>query len=520
MSNAITVTLYGKKKMDVSDKLISLFVEHELNMIPKAIMEISDGNFASRSFPLFNETDLQIGAELDIRIRYEEKGSTETSIFQGIVTASEFGIKKGLPILSITMRDPAFRLVQAVDTNMFNNKTDKSMIETVISTSKGISLKKSSSKLTEVTYDQFIRKQTSAWDFVRERASSFGLVINLENGAMSILDQDATTKTQSIELGIDNILDIQLSLDAENLNQDIEINYWDVKPNEVSAVKKASKSDLAKAVSAPKAKFTLLNLTDKKEATGISNYFSTFETRSETKGTISIPGSSDYKLMQQLTLKSFPDSYNGSFPIGKVVHKLRYGTWVTEVGIGDTSLFTNKNKKVEDPTISAVRNIEIATAMKWEKDPKDLGRIPVKVLSFGTDKYWVYPAQVGAGQKQASYLLPEENEQVIIGFLHDNYNQGFIATSTYLGKNKPPTPFKLDSKTPVGFLATAKMKLIFDDDKVEVELSSSSANKMVLDKGAGITIDTNKNLKATSTSKTDIKASSKMTLKGSTINLN
>ena len=520
MNNAITVTLYGKKTMDISDELVSLFVEYELNAIPKAIMEISDGTFADRTYPLFNEADLQIGAELDVRIRYEDEADTERSIFQGVVTASKFGIKKGLPILAITLKDPAFRLVRAVDTNMFSKKTDKNMIESVISASKGISIKKTSSKLAGVTYDQFIRKQTSAWVFIRERASNFGLVIQLENGAMSILDQDATTGSESIELGINDIIDMQLELDAENLNQDIEINYWDVKPNKTAAVKKASSSNLAKAVSAPKANFTLLKHTNKKEAEGISDYFSTFETRNEINGTITIPGSSKFKLMQKLTLKSFPDAYNGSYPISKVVHKLRFGTWITEVGIGEASIFTGKNNRIENPTIPMIKSVEIATAMKWEKDPEGLGRIPVKVLSFGKDKYWAYPSQVGAGQKQASYLLPEENEQVMIGFMHDNYNQGFIVTSTYLGNIKPPSPFKLDSKTPVGFLSTAKMKLIFDDDKVEIDMSSSSSNKLMLDKSAGITINTNKNLKATSKSKTDIKASSKMTLKGSTIDLN
>ncbi|MBL4604276.1 MAG: hypothetical protein JKY02_00990 [Flavobacteriaceae bacterium] len=520
MSNAITVTLYGAKTMDISDQLISLLAEYELNTIPMAVMEISDGNFADRTYPIFNEADLQIGAELDIRIRYEDEGDTEVSIFQGIVIASEFGLKKGLPLLTVTLKDPAFRLIRSVNTNMFSKKTDKSMIETVVSEVKGVSIKKASTQLSSVTYDQFIRKQTSAWDFVRERASGFGLVIQLENGAMSILDQDTTTGTQSIELGIDNITDIQLVLDAEYLNQDIEINYWDVKPNKTATVKKNSSSELAKTVSAPKANFTLLNLTDKKEAQGVCEYFSTFETRSEIKGSISIPGKSDVKLMQKLTLKSFPDSYNGSYPISKVVHKLRFGTWVTEVGIGQDSIFTGKSNSSENPTIPTIKNTEIATAMKWEKDPEGLGRVPVKVLSFGTDKYWAYPSQVGAGKKQSSYLLPEEEEQLMIGFLHDNYNQGFVITSTYLGNNKPPSPFKLDSKTPVGFLSTTGMKLIFDDDKVEVEMSSSSSNKMVLDKSDGVTIDTNKNIKATSSSKTDIKAGSKMTLKGATIDLN
>ena len=214
MSNAITVTLNGKKALDISDHLLSLHVENGLNEIPKAILEISDGNFADRTYPMFDNADLQIGSELDIRIRYESENDKETSIFKGVIIASQFSAKKGVPLLILTLRDPAFRLQNAVDTNMFSKKTDKNMIETVIAAGKGVSLKKASSKLTGVTYDQFIRKQTSAWDFVKERASSFGLVISLDNGAMSILDQDTTTGTQTIELGIDEMTDMQLEFDT------------------------------------------------------------------------------------------------------------------------------------------------------------------------------------------------------------------------------------------------------------------------------------------------------------------
>jgi phage protein D/phage baseplate assembly protein gpV len=520
MSNAITVTLYGKKTSDISDKLISLYVEHELNSIPKAVMVVSDGNFADRTYPMFNEADFQIGAELDIRIRYEEEGNSDTSIFQGVVVSSEFGVDKGLPILTLTLKDPAFRLVRAVNTTMFSKKNDKYMIEKVVSEATGVTLAKASSKLTSITYDQFIRKQSSAWDFVLQRASSFGLVTQLDNGKLNILDQDTTTGAKTIELGIDEVIDMQLNLDGENLNQEVEINYWDVKSNKTATVKQTSSAKLAKDISAPKANLTLLNLTDKKEAEGVGTYFSTFETQNELKGTVTVPGTSSVELMQKLTLKSFPTAYNGNYPISKLVHRLRFGTWTTEIGIGQNSLFTGKENSNENPTLPTVKNIEIATVLKWEKDPEGLGRIPVKVLAFGKDKYWVYPSQVGAGQKQSSYLLPEENEQVMIGFLHDNYNQGFIITSTYLGNNKPPAPFKLDAKTPVGFLSTAKMKLIFDDQKTEIEMSSSSANKMVLDKSKGVTINTNKNLKTSSSSKTDFKASGKMTLKGATIDLN
>ncbi|MCR9172648.1 MAG: phage baseplate assembly protein V [bacterium] len=517
MSNAITVTLQGKKSIDLSDHLISLITEQKLNAIPTAQIVLSDGNFADRDYPLFNAVDVQVGAEIDIKIRYEETGDRDESIFKGVVVTSQFGAEKGLPTLTLTVKDPAFRLVHAVDTQIFNKKTDKNMIEDVLSPIAGVSLKKAAAQLTANTYDQFVRKQQSAWDFIRNRAANYGLVSQLDDGAISILNPNDTTGTKSLTLGINEIIDFQLDLDAERLNQTVEINYWDVKKNVTGIVKRTGVSELAKTIAAPQAKYNMLNLTAKQEAEGISAYFSNYNTRNELHGTIAVPGNARFKVMQQLTLKSFPKSYNGSYAVSKVVHEVRMGTWTTHVGIGATEM---DEDTMENPTIPQSTPAEIALAMKWEKDPEGLGRIPVKVLSFGTEKYWVYPSQVAAGTKQSSYILPEENEQVIIEFLHGNYNQGYISTSTYLGSNKPPSPFKLDARTPTGFVSSSGMKLIFNDDRQSVELSSSSSNKIELSKNDGAKIISNKNIEVDSKGKTNIKAAATMTLKGATIDLN
>jgi phage baseplate assembly protein gpV len=403
---------------------------------------------------------------------------------------------------------------------MFSKKTDKNMIETVISSSSGVSLSKTAASLSSVTHDQFVRKQQSAWDFVQDRAGAYGLVIRFDNGAMSMVELDETSGSQSVELGIDEVLDIALAQNAENLNKTVNLNYWDVKKDATGAVKKTDSATIAKDASVPDATYTLMNLTDKKSAEGVKQYFSTLETMESICGTITIPGDSSAQLMQKLTLKSFPAAYNGDHTVSRVTQEVRFGTWTTKIGVGFSSVADFLPNPVENPTSPKVTDTEFALALKWAKDPEGLGRIPVKILAFGTDTYWAYPSQVAAGKKQSSYVLPEENEQLIVGFLNGSYNEGFVITSTYLGSNKPPSPFKLDAKTPVGFLSTAGMKLVFDDDKTSIEMSTSSSNKQFMDKSGGVEVKTNKDFKTNSSGKTEIKASSKMTLKGATIDLN
>jgi len=520
MSNALTVTLYGKKKTDISDALISLFTEHELNKIPEAKLVFSTGNFSDRQYPLFEEADFQIGAELDVNIRYESSGSSDVSIFKGIVTKIKFETMDGMPIMALFISDPAFRLINSVNTAFYTKKNDKQIIETVLATQTGISLTTSAASLTSFSFDQFVKKQLSDWFFILERAAAHGLFIRLDNGAMSVLELSDTEGELSLEIGVDEVLDIDIEEDAENLNQEITIGYWDVKQNKLMTVQKNSSDTSAKAVSASSANYVFLGITDKNEAEALLNYFEITQQQGEMKGWVQIPGKAEVKVMQKLNLSSLPSAYNGSYTINKVTQNVRFGTWTTKIGLGNTTIPILNSFQVDERLSLAVKSMETATVLKWEKDPEGLGRIPVQVLAFGTDKYWAYPGQVSAGVKQSSYLLPEEGEIVIVGFVHNNYSQGVILTSSYLSKNTPPSPFKLAATTPTGFISKKGLKLIFDDDEKEITTSSSDSNKITLNDSSGITVESKKDFTSNSSGKSEIKASSTVTIKGTTINLN
>lgn len=520
MSNAITVTLSGKKSLDISDSLVSMRVEYALNKIPYAELLISDGNFADRTYPIFDAPDLQLGSELDIKIRYEGTGDKDSSIFKGVVVSSSFGISNGLPTLTILLKDPAFRLENAYKTELFAKVTSRNMIETVMKDSTGVSLKKANAALSSVNYDQYVRKQSSGLEFIMSQLRSYGLVAQWENGALQALSLNETTGGDRLELGITEIVDLDLKQDGEGLNKTVDIAYWDVKKNATMTVKKSTTLPAATAVKAPNASYVLLNLTDKKMAEGVVEFLTTQEILSNISGTITVPGNPGWKLMQKATLVSFPKVYNGDHAVSSVLHELKFGTWTTSIGLGFSSIRDELMDAQLSPTNDQFTHLEFAEALKWEKDPLGLGRIPVKILAFGKDKYWAFPSQVAAGSKQCSYLLPEANEQLIIGFLNGNYSQGFVVTSTFLGSAKPPAPFKLDAKTPVGFLSTSGMKLIYTDDKTSVEFSTPGSSTQTMSKDGGIEFKTSKDFKANATGKLEGVAKSKMTLKGATIDLN
>jgi len=517
--NAITVTLSGKKSLDVSDNLVGLHVEKEINQMPYAIIRMTTGNFADREYPLFDDSSFKIGEELEVKIRYEETGGKDQSIFKGIITNVTFEVQDGLPIMELIVKDPCFRLFESVNTELFNKKNDKQMISSVC-TKLGLSLKKAAASLTSFTFDQYVKKQNSDWVFISERLAAHGVLAIWDNGALSALDLTETTGTLTLDVGIDNILDMNIVQDASQLNQEVQVGYWNLKQNKLEIVKKKTDNPLAKDAKTASSKYIFLNITEKKEAEAMLHHFENVQTLSAMKGTIDIVGDGSVEIMQKLTLKNFPKSMNGSYPITKVVHSVRFGVWKTSVGIGNTAIPLESSKMIERFCSNAITDVQSATALKWEKDPEGLGRIPVKVLSFSNDKYWAFPAQVSAGDKQSSFILPEEGEQLMVGFMHGGYNQGVVLTSIYSGAKKPPPPFKLDAKTPMGFVSKGGLKQIFDDDKKSIEISSSSSNKIMVDDKAGIEIKSKKDFKTSSSMKTEIKASASIKIKGATIDLN
>jgi hypothetical protein len=441
MNSIITITLYGNKKLDVTAKVMSVFVQHEVNVIPTAELTLVTGDFASRTYPLFDNAMFNVGEELDIRVEYAGAAQGEKSIFIGIVTDRKFESREGMPVMILGLKDPAFRVTGAIDTTLFSNKNDAEMITKTLSAAKGLSLNNASPTMTSFSFGQFVRKQTTGWQFILDRVRAHGALITLNNGAMTISAPSDTVGELTLNIGIDNILGVSIKEDASDLAQQIVLHYWNAAQNKVEVLKKSFISANAKAIIAPISNYDVFGITTKAEAQAMLNFFTNRQELGQVLGTIRMPGDASVKVMQELTLKSLPASLNGSYPITKVLHKISEGIWTTTIGIG---IGSNTIKPLDEdaqqvPQAFDPKDVEVAKAMKWEKDPETLGRVPVQIPAFGTGKYWAYPPQTAAGTKQRSFILPEEGAQLVVGFLYNNYNMGVILTSLYLGADVPKT---------------------------------------------------------------------------------
>lgn len=184
------------------------------------------------------------------------------------------------------------------------------------------------------------------------------------------------------------------------------------------------------------------------------------------------------------------------------------------------------------------------------KDPEGLSRVKLKFpwLSDADESDWARVAVLMAGKERGTYFLPEVDDEVLVAFEHGDVRFPYVVGALWNGKDKPPLKND-DGKNNLRLIKSRSghtIKLNDEDGKETIEiLDKSQKNSIVIDTGKNaITITSGKDitlaasngtikleatnivLKSSSNSNIEaqgqmvVKASSTMTIKGATVNIN
>jgi uncharacterized protein involved in type VI secretion and phage assembly len=184
------------------------------------------------------------------------------------------------------------------------------------------------------------------------------------------------------------------------------------------------------------------------------------------------------------------------------------------------------------------------------KDPDGLGRVKVKLpwLSDNVESDWARVVSPMAGNERGIYVLPEVDDEVLIGFEHGLVEFPYVLGGLWNGKDKPPAT-NSDGKNDVRMIRSRSGHVIRltdknGEEKIEI-VDKSGANSIVIstkDKtvtvsadaditiaskngklklsGKGVEINSTAEVKVEATSTMQLKAGPKLELKGSVININ
>lgn len=120
-------------------------------------------------------------------------------------------------------------------------------------------------------------------------------------------------------------------------------------------------------------------------------------------------------------------------------------------------------------------------------DPEQLGRIKVKFPWIGEETHWIRYLTPHAGAERGWYVLPEINDEVLVGFENGNPDKPIIIGSVWNGKDKPPGE-AYDSKNDVKmFLTKGGNKILIRDEggKEAIEIVNVDGKNSILMEAAG-----------------------------------
>ncbi|WP_130733216.1 type VI secretion system tip protein VgrG [Flavobacterium sp. J27] len=515
----------------------SIVVHNEVNRIPMAQLVIIDGEAATRDFKLSNEELLIPGKKIEITAGYH---SDEETIYKGIVIKHTIKIKDGNSCLIIECKDEAVKLTVGRKSNYFYEVKDSEVFEEII----GKYNLENEVEATNFTHKEMVQYNTSDWDFIVTRAQANGKLCFVENGKITIKKPDVSTASvETITFGA-TMLDFDAEIDARNQFSKVSSYSWNyinqelveteaTHPN-ISLNGNLGTSDLAETIALEN--FELrhggavsdVGLQDWADAKLL------FQELAKVRGRVKFQGISTVKPNTIITLEGVGDRFNGSAYVTGVFHEISEGNWTIDAQFGLNPEWFSETYDIHSPDASgiipAIKGLHIGIVSQLQDDPDGEDRILVKIPIINNEEQgiWCRVASLDAGENRGAFFRPEIEDEVIIGFINEDPNHA-VVLGMLNSSGKPAPIVASDDNNEKGFVTRSEMKLLFDDDKKIVSITTPAGKKIALDEDAGtiviedenanvITMDSN-GIKMESAGNIELLASGDVTIEGTNVNL-
>lgn len=522
--------------------LVSVEVVREVNRIPYAQLLLTDGEIARAEFPALDSDALAPGAEIEVKVRL---GDQVTPLFKGLVSRVRLEFADGGPRLAIECKDKAFRLTSTRRSQIYVDGTDADAIGAILRSAKvdAGDLGGGEVQPALVQYD------ATDWDFIVSRAEAAGAVVVVADGVLSLKPLAVSgVATGSFELGLDDIDDFELELDAGRQLPDVSAIGWDLPNGQLTEAAVADPlalaqgdvdpADAGRTLGLPEA--VLRHLTPM-SAGELKTWASARLAQSRLamlRGRVSVGGAGAIKPMDMVELSGFGARFNGNALVTGLRHTIEQGDWRTDLRMGLSDELFGETSDIAAPPaqglLPGARGLSIGIVGSYADDPDGEYRVQITLpgMTAGEETIWARLAAPEAGSERGFFFRPDPGDEVIVGFLADDPRQPVVLGALFGSKNRPPPPFAdmsgdniakgmltrhgvafecRDQDKPSLSLKTPAALLALDDDTGEIRLSDGNSNSIVLDKD-GVTIKSGKDL--------TLEASGKLVLKGASIDAN
>lgn len=473
-------------------ELLYIDVSHEFNRIPTAELGYIDGDVANQSFPISDGPEFKPGSQVEIKLRYEETGQTDKTVFKGIVVKQGLQMNSDGCVLVAELSDESIKMTTTRKSAVFVDMKDSDVIKKLVSS---YGLKNGKSAATKVSHKKMVQYNATDWDFMLSRAEVNALLVSVSAGAVSLIAPSISGAAKhKYEFGISEILDMTLEVDARSQVGAVQTISWDAKKQALTNPVKGQEFKLNQGDITPGSLAKVVSGDDEILVAGVG--FETQEAKawadarmmrsrlSMLRGRLRIYGTPDLEVGDLIELGGVGSRYSGKAMVTAVRHVVNSDGWETHVQFGlDAEPFARHTNIVDAKAsglLPGVNGLQIGI-VTGALDPDDENRIEVKIPAVDAKNglVWARLAMPDAGNKRGVLFRPEASDEVILGFLNDDPRQAVIIGSLYSSANK--APFKAEDKNPEkGIVTRSGMKLVFDDEKKLLTILTSEKNVITI----------------------------------------
>jgi uncharacterized protein involved in type VI secretion and phage assembly len=177
--------------------------------------------------------------------------------------------------------------------------------------------------------------------------------------------------------------------------------------------------------------------------------------------------------------------FNGNVYVTAVRHEFSGNNWVTDAEFGlprelhaaRADVGTLRAAGLTAP----VHGLQVGVVTALADDPGKEHRVRVRVPIAGMSEegVWARVATLDAGTKRGTFFRPEKDDEVVLGFFHDDPAQPVILGMLHSSKHEPPvTPSAGNDEK--AYVSREKLALRFDDKKKAITIETPGKNKLVL----------------------------------------
>lgn len=537
-----TITSEGQA-LDPTVQLLSLEIRKELDRIPEARLVILDGSVAAREFAVSNTAFFAPGKAITIALRVGD--DPDAQVFAGLVVRHAVEARDDGLALRVELRDAAIALTRRRRSAVYRDQRDDAVLRKLIGDA---GLEVGAIDDTRAEHKELVQFYATDWDFLLARADVSGLVVVVDDGAVSARSMTAAARPKvTIEFGLDDVREFELEQDAAGQWSGVTGLAWDLaqqaptQPVEAADTKTLGGAfDPAAVAGKLGGDAYTLHAPVPLAAAELQPWADARLARSRLsllRGRIVVAGRADLRPFDRVELRGVGDRFDGPLLVSGVVHRVDLDGWRTELQIGLSPEWFARTPDIADPPAAGllppVGGLQVGLVGGFEADPDGEHRIKVRLAGLDSDDnaVWARVARPDAGKDRGFGFWPEPGDEVVVGFLAGDPRQAIVLGSLFGAVNAPPKAAggPTEKNELRALVSRSGTEISFDDKKNALTLKTPKASTIVVDDDAeaitikdlhGNTITMDKDgIKLESAGDFAVDAKGKVTIKGSAVDL-